>query len=65
MLLEAKYAMADIVTMRAEARRKGGEEVAKLYKHLMSQGRDEEWQKAVEDPEYCDELIKSLNLEND
>ncbi len=47
---------------RAEGRAEGADRVTKLYLHLMNNGQDTEMKKAMEDPEYREQLLKTLNL---
>ena len=47
---------------RAEGRAEGANRVTKLYLHLMNNGQDTEMKKAMEDPEYREQLLKTLNL---
>ena len=61
-----KYAMADIATMkdseRAEGRTEGMDRVSKLINHLARQGKTDEILKVTSDPDYRDQMLKSLNM---
>ena len=47
---------------RAEGRAEGADRVTKLYLHLMDSGQDTEMKKAMKDPEYREQLLKTLNM---